>query len=73
MGEEKKVNTEFILRSYLPGGQKTYIKSSEDWISVVKSICCSWRGPRFDARYPHVGLQPSITPVLGDPMPSSDL
>lgn len=31
------------------------------------------KGPRFSSRHPRGGSQPSITAVLGDPMPSSDL
>ena len=41
--------------------------------SEVKSTCCSCRGPRFSSQRPHGGPQPSVTPVPGDPMPSSDL
>ena len=31
---------------------------------VVKSTCCSSRGPRFSSQNPH-GSQPSVTPVPG--------
>lgn len=41
--------------------------------SVVKSTCCSCRGLRFDSQNLHGGPQPSVTPVPGDLMPSSEL
>lgn len=31
--------------------------------SVVRSICCSCRGPKFDFQHPRGGSQPSVTPV----------
>ena len=34
--------------------------------SVVKRTGCACRGPRFSPQHPHVGSQPSITPVPGD-------
>ena len=48
---------------------------NRDWRdgSGVKSTGCSYRGPRFNSLHPHGGSQPSITPVPGDPMPSSNL
>ena len=39
---------------------------------MVKSIGCSSRGPEFNSQHPHGGSQPSVTPVLGDLMPSFD-
>ena len=40
--------------------------------SVVKSICFC-RESEFESQLPHGGSQPSITPVSGGPMFSSDL
>jgi hypothetical protein len=40
---------------------------------VTKSTGCSSIGPRFTYLQPHYSLQPPVTPVLGDPMPSSGL
>jgi len=31
--------------------------------SIVKSIVCSFREPRFDSQHPHGASKPSITPV----------
>ena len=39
--------------------------------SVVKSMLS--RGPGFNSQYPHSGPQPSVTPVPGNLMLSSDL
>jgi hypothetical protein len=41
--------------------------------SVVKSADYSFTGPEFSFQHPHRSWQPSLTPVLGDVMPSSDL
>lgn len=40
--------------------------------STVKSTCCSFRVPVFISQHPHGASQPSVTPVSGDPIPSSD-
>lgn len=40
---------------------------------VVKSIDSSFRGLRVESQHPHGCLQPSVTQVLGDLMPSSSL
>lgn len=40
--------------------------------SAVKSICCSYRGLRFNSQHPHSASQLSITLIQGDLMPSSD-
>uniref|UniRef100_A0A8C6QTS0 Collagen, type V, alpha 3 n=1 Tax=Nannospalax galili TaxID=1026970 RepID=A0A8C6QTS0_NANGA len=37
------------------------------------STGCSCREPRFDSQHPHGSQQPTVDPVPGDPMPSSDL
>lgn len=34
--------------------------------SVVRSICCSCRGPEFDSQHLRDGSQPSVTPVPED-------
>lgn len=34
---------------------------------MVKHTACSSRGPKFYFQHPHVGLQPFITLVQGDP------
>lgn len=46
-----------------------------DWRdgSVVKNACCSYKGPRFGAHQPHIGSQPSLSPVPGHLMSSSDI
>lgn len=41
--------------------------------SVVKSQCCSSRGPGFKAQHPHGGSKPSVTPVSGALIPTSGL
>ena len=41
--------------------------------SEVKTTCCSCRGPRFSSLHPRGSSQSSVTPVPGDPMPSSGL
>jgi hypothetical protein len=41
--------------------------------SVVKSTGCFSRGPEFDSQHLHGGSQPSVAPVPGDIMTSSDL
>lgn len=41
--------------------------------SEVKTTCCSCRGPRFSSQHPHGGSKPSVTPVLQNLVPSSDL
>jgi hypothetical protein len=38
--------------------------------SRVKSTC-SLRGTKLDSQQPHGGSQPSVTPVPGDPVPST--
>lgn len=39
--------------------------------SVVESTFCSYRGPTFRSQQLHGDSQSSVTPVLGDPTPSS--
>jgi len=39
--------------------------------SAVKSTGFSPRGPEFDSQHPHSGLELFLTPVPGDPTPSS--
>lgn len=41
--------------------------------SVVKKNCYSHKGQDFDSLYPHRDLHPSVTPVLGDLTPFTDL
>jgi hypothetical protein len=42
--------------------------------SAIKGTSCSSRGLRFNPQHPHhVCLQPSVTPVPGNPTLSSDL
>ena len=41
--------------------------------SAVKHTRYSSSGPRFGSKHPHGSSQPPITPVPGDPMPSSGL
>lgn len=36
---------------------------------VIKSTSCSCRQPGFNSQHPYDGLQPSLTPVLGDQWP----
>lgn len=50
------------------------IPINKDWRDgpAVKSTGCSVRGPRLVSQHAH-GLQPSVTAVLGHPMPSSGL
>ena len=38
---------------------------------VIKSTSCSCRQPGFNSQHPYGGLQPSLTPVLADPVSSS--
>ena len=33
---------------------------------MVKSTCCSGRGPRFSSQYVHGGSQPPVMPVPGN-------
>ena len=40
---------------------------------LVKSSCCSYRGPRFSSQHSHDSSQPSVTLVPGDQIPSSGL
>lgn len=40
---------------------------------VVKKSCYSSREPGFDSQHLHGGSQPSVAPVPGDIMTSSDL
>jgi hypothetical protein len=40
---------------------------------VAKSTGCSFREPGLSSQHSHTGSQPSLTPGLGDPVPSSDL
>lgn len=40
---------------------------------TVKNIHCLYRELRFSGQHPHGGSKLSITPVLGDSKPSSDL
>jgi hypothetical protein len=39
--------------------------------SVVKTMCCSYKGPEFSSQHPHGGSQQSI--ILRDIITSSDL
>jgi hypothetical protein len=39
---------------------------------MAKNTGCSYRGPKFESQHPHSSLQPSVTPVPGDPTFSSD-
>lgn len=50
-------------------------EAAEDWRddAAVKSSCCSYKGSRFSFYYPHSGSQLSVTSVLEDSTPSSDL
>ena len=41
--------------------------------SVIRSTVCSSRVPAFDSQHPQDGFGPTVTPVPGDPMPSSGL
>lgn len=41
--------------------------------SVIKSVGCSPRGLGFNSQCQRAGSQLSVTPVLGDPIPSSGL
>jgi hypothetical protein len=41
--------------------------------TAVKSPGCSCRGPGFDSQHPQGCLQPSVTPIPGHPILSSDL
>ena len=51
---------------------QSQIQGMERWFHG-KSICCSFRGPRFKSQHPHGGSQPSITLVLEDQLTSSGL
>lgn len=51
---------------------KTFSKDQKDG-SEVWSSCCSFRRPKFSSQHAHGGSQPPVTPVSGDPMPSSGL
>ena len=44
------------------------LRRLERW---VKGTCCSFRGSRFVSQHPHGSLQLSVSPVPGDPTPSS--
>lgn len=48
------------------------IMGREDGSTVTRSSCSS-KGSRFNSQHPHGGSQPSVTPVLRDPTPSSGL
>lgn len=39
----------------------------------AKSTSCFCGEPRFNAQYGHDDLQPSVMPLLGYPIPSSDI
>ncbi|MEJ1279840.1 zinc finger protein 239 [Cricetulus griseus] len=53
-------------------GEPTRERPSGSWRndSETKNTCGSYK---FSSQHPHGGPQPSITPVLGDPVTSSDL
>ena len=55
---------------FLPTGKKKRQKEGWGDSSAVRSICCSYRGPRFSFQHLHGDSQPSATPILGDPIPS---
>lgn len=38
--------------------------------SAVNSTGCSYKGPTLDPQTPHADSQPSVTPFLGDSVPS---
>lgn len=42
-------------------------------VQWAKNTCCSCKRPWFSHQHPHCGLQPSVTLVLGNQTPSSDL
>lgn len=61
-----------FLLYYIPTNLQCYSIGGCKDSSVVNS---SYSGPWFGSQLPHDSLQPpeTVTPVLGNPMPSSDL
>lgn len=51
---------------------KHNLPKSTKWGSAVKSPCCSSRGAVFDFQYSQRDSQLSLTPILEDPIPSSN-
>lgn len=57
----------------LPGLEFTMQTIMMGWreSSVVRSTCCSCSRLRFNSQLPHGGSQPTLSPVLREPVPSS--
>lgn len=51
---------------------KHNLPKSTKWGSAVKGPCCSSRGTVFDPQYSQRDSQLSLTPILEDPIPSSN-